>query len=113
MTDEALKAVGFKFKSPIAPSEEEVEDEEVDEDMEVDLEKVGHHKPTLTNQLKFCLFKMIFHNFPMSKVEETMAGHYSDEEEGDILHIDEYSPSVPGVALEEEGAKIGRIMESK
>ena len=49
----------------------------------------------------------------MSKVEETMAGHYSDEEEGDILHIDEYSPSVPGVALEEEGAKIGKIMESK
>ena len=47
MTDEALKSVGFKFKSPIAPSEEEVEDEEVDEDMEVDLEKVGHHKPTL------------------------------------------------------------------
>ena len=46
LTDEALKAVGFKFKSPIAPSEEEVEDEEVDEDMEVDLEKVGHHKPT-------------------------------------------------------------------
>ena len=56
---------------------------------------------------------MIFYNFPLSKVEETMAGHYSDEEEGDILHIDEYSPSVPGVALEEEGAKIGRIMESK
>ena len=56
---------------------------------------------------------MIFHNFPISKVEETMAGHYSDEEEGDILHIDEYSPSVPGVALEEEGAKIGKIMESK
>ena len=46
LTDEALKVVGFKFKSPIAPSEEEVEDEEVDEDMEVDLEKVGHHKPT-------------------------------------------------------------------
>ena len=83
--DEALKAVGFKFKSPIAPSEEEVDDEEVDEDMEVDLEKV----------------------------EETMAGHYSDEEEGDILHIDEYSPSVPGVMMEEEGERIGRIMESK
>ena len=49
LTDEALKTVGFKFKSPIAPSEEEVEDEEVDEDMEVDLEKVGHHKPTLTS----------------------------------------------------------------
>ena len=32
--------VGFKFRSPIPPSEEEVEDEEVDEDMEVDLEKV-------------------------------------------------------------------------
>ena len=38
-----MKAVDFKFKSPIAPSEEEVEDEEVDEDMEVDLEKVSHH----------------------------------------------------------------------
>ena len=83
--DEALKAVGLKFKSPIAPSEEEVDDEEVDEDMEVDLEKV----------------------------EETMAGTYSDEEEGDILHIDEYSPSVPGVMMEEEGERIGRIMESK
>ena len=57
MTDEALKAVGFKFKSPIAPSEEEVEDEEVDEDMEVDLEKVGHHKPTSKLPTKVLFFE--------------------------------------------------------
>ena len=79
-----MKAVGFKWKSPIPPDDEENEDEEVEEDMEVD----------------------------MDKVEETMAGHYSEEEEGDILHIDEYSPSVP-IGVEGDGEKIGGILESR
>ena len=83
LADEALKATGFKFRSPIAPSDEDAEDEEVDEDMEVDLEKV----------------------------EESMAGHYSEEEEGDILHIDEYTASVPALG-EDEGVRIGGIMQS-
>ena len=85
-SDEALKATGFKWKSPIPPNDDDDdEDEEVEDDMEVDLDKV----------------------------EETMAGHYSDEDEGDVLHIDEYSPTLPIGGATEDGVRIGQIMESR
>ena len=31
----------------------------------------------------------------MDRVEMDMAGHYSEEEEGDILHIDQYTGRAP------------------
>ena len=49
----------------------------------------------------------------LDKVEETMAGHYSDEDEGDVLHIDEYSPTLPIGGATEDGVRIGQIMESR
>lgn len=65
LVNEALKAVKFVWNSPIPPREEDVEDEEIDDDAEVDIDRV----------------------------EEDMAGVYSEEEEGDILHIDDISNS--------------------
>ena len=65
LVDHALKTVKFIWNTPIPPREEDAEDEEIDDDAEVDIEKV----------------------------EEDMAGVYSEEEEGDILHIDDISNS--------------------
>lgn len=65
LVDHALKATKFVWNSPIPPREEEADDEEIDDDAEVDIDKV----------------------------EEDMAGVYSEEEEGDILHIDDISNS--------------------
>ena len=63
LVDQALRSVKFIWNTPVPPREEEAEDEEIGEDAEVD----------------------------MDKVEEDMAGVYSEEEEEDILHIDEIS----------------------
>ena len=63
LSDEALRATQFTWSQPVPPEEESREDEEMEEDAEVFLDRV----------------------------EEEMAGEYSDEEEEDILHIDDYS----------------------
>ena len=63
LSDEALRATQFTWSQPQAPEEESREDEEMEEEAEVFLDRV----------------------------EEEMAGEYSDEEEEDILHIDDYS----------------------
>ena len=62
LCDEALRSINFEWHSPIAPMNEDNDDDEIeDEDAEVDIDRV----------------------------EEDMAGDYSEEEEEDILHIDE------------------------
>ena len=63
LSDEALRATRFTWSQPVPPEEESREDEEMEEEAEVFLDRV----------------------------EEEMAGEYSDEEEEDILHIDDYS----------------------
>ena len=63
LSDEALRATRFTWSQPVPPEEESREDEEMAEEAEVFLDRV----------------------------EEEMAGEYSDEEEEDILHIDDYS----------------------
>ena len=63
LSDEALRATQFTWSPPQPPEEESREDEEMEEEAEVFLDRV----------------------------EEEMAGEYSDEEEEDILHIDDYS----------------------
>ena len=65
------------------PREEDVEDEEIDDDAEVDIDKV----------------------------EEDMAGVYSEEEEGDILHIDDISNS--NYAMPEREASGSKIEVEK
>ena len=88
LADEALRAGQFAWNTPIAPDEEGQEDEEIEEDAEVNLDKV----------------------------EEDMAADYSEEEEEDILHIDDLS-NYPlkerggsGIAVERE--RPDDIMES-
>ena len=62
LCDEALKAVRFEWRAPLPPRELQEEEEEMEEDeAEVDIERV----------------------------EEDMAGDYSEEEEEDILHIND------------------------
>merc|ERR1712012_104471 len=63
LSDEALRSTQFTWNRPEAPEEEAKDDEEMEEDAEVNLDRV----------------------------EEDMAGEYSDEEEGDILHIDDFT----------------------
>ena len=63
LSDEALRATAFTWSQPEVPEEDAREDEEMEEDAEVNLDKV----------------------------EEEMAAEYSDEEEGDILHIDDFT----------------------
>ena len=63
LADEALMAIRFKWNAPIRPSNQGLEDEEIDDDGEINLEKV----------------------------EEEMADDYSEEDEADILHIDDLS----------------------
>eukprot|EP00092_Neocalanus_flemingeri_P056720 GFUD01067275.1.p1 GENE.GFUD01067275.1~~GFUD01067275.1.p1 ORF type:complete len:422 (+),score=168.02 GFUD01067275.1:104-1369(+) len=63
LADEALRAAQFAWNTPIPPDEEGQEDEEIEDDAEVNLDRV----------------------------EEDMAAEYSEEEEGDILHIDDLS----------------------
>ena len=66
LCDEALLSENFQFKTPIPPLEDENDDEEIDdEDAEVDIDRV----------------------------EEDMAGVYTDEEEEDVIHIDEIMSS--------------------
>ena len=62
LSDEALRATQFTWSQPEAPEEEAKEDEEMEDDAEVLLDRV----------------------------EEDMAGETSDEEEEDILHIDDF-----------------------
>ena len=62
LSDEALRSVNFEWKTPVPPIEDANDDEEIDEeDAEVDIDRV----------------------------EEDMLGVYSEEEEGDVLHIDD------------------------
>ena len=61
LADEALRSAQFAWNTPVPPDEEGQEDEEIEDDAEVNLDKV----------------------------EEDMAAEYSEEEEGDILHIDD------------------------
>ena len=62
LCDEALKAVRFEWCAPLPPRETQEEDQEMEDDeAEVDIERV----------------------------EEDMAGDYSEEEEEDILHIND------------------------
>ena len=74
LVDQALKSVKFIWNTPIPPREEEAEDEEIEDDAEVDIDKV----------------------------EEDMAGVYSEEEEGDILHIDDISNSNYSIPSEKD-----------
>ena len=61
LADEALIAMKFHWNPPIPPSDDAPQDEEMEDDAELLLERV----------------------------EEEMAEEYSDEEDGDVLHIDE------------------------
>ena len=62
LSDEALQAVNFEWRTPLPPIEDGNDDEEIEEeDAEVDIDRV----------------------------EEDMAGVYSEEEEEDVLHIDD------------------------
>ena len=62
LSDEALRAVNFTWGRPM-PTQENLEDDEPEDDAELNLDKV----------------------------EEEMAAEYSEEEEDEILHIDEFS----------------------
>ncbi|XP_023321011.1 intraflagellar transport protein 57 homolog [Eurytemora carolleeae] len=85
LSDEALRFVGFSWNTPIPPVEEGQEEEEIDDDMEVNLDRV----------------------------EEDMAGDYSEEEEGDILHIDDLSAYPLDKLVGEQGhERPEQIMES-
>ena len=65
MTDEALRASKWRWRKPIPPTNVGNEEpDQVDDDDEIMLEKL----------------------------EEEMADDYSDEEEGDILHINQVTP---------------------
>ena len=64
LSDEALRHSQFSWHSPEIPQEEAREDEEMEDESELNLDRV----------------------------EEEMAGEYSDEEEDDIIHIDDYNP---------------------
>ena len=63
LSDEALRASHFTWSQPVPPEEETKEDEEMEEDAELNLDRV----------------------------EEDMAGEYTDEEEEDIMHIDDFA----------------------
>ena len=63
LADEALRVIQFKWNTPIRPTNQGLDDEEIDDDDEINLEKV----------------------------EEEMADEYSEEDEADILHIDDLS----------------------
>ena len=63
LADEALRYNQFKWCTPIPPSTQGFDDQEIEDDDEINLEKV----------------------------EEEMADVYSEEDEADILHIDDLS----------------------
>ena len=63
LSDEALRSSHFTWSQPVPPEEETKEDEEMEEDAELNLDRV----------------------------EEDMAGEYTDEEEEDIMHIDDFA----------------------
>ena len=63
LSDEALRSINFQWGRPIPP-------QEVAEDEEEDIDEA---------------------ELNLDKVEEEMAAEYSDEEEDEILHIDEFS----------------------
>ena len=80
LSDEALRSTQFTWNRPEAPEEEAKDDEEMEEDAEVNLDRV----------------------------EEDMAGEYSDEEEGDILHIDDFT-NYSNINKERGGSGGGRV----
>ena len=88
--DQTFKAVKFKWNTLMPPREEDMEDEEIYNDAEVDTDKV----------------------------EEDMAGVQSEEDEGDILHIDDISnsnyakPEIDGSRSKIEVEKPVGIMDS-
>ena len=61
LSDEALRAANFSWEAPVPPEEGRRDEEELDEEAELLLDRV----------------------------EEDMADEYSEEEEEDILHIDD------------------------
>jgi estrogen-related receptor beta like 1 len=69
LSDEALRSTSFTWGKPIPPTEAPGEDDEVEDDSELNLDKV----------------------------EEEMAAEYSDEEEDEILHIDDLQATIPGI----------------
>ena len=74
MSDEALRSTNFQWGRPVPPTEVAEDDEEDIDEAELNLDKV----------------------------EEEMAADYSDEEEDEILHIDEFS-----TIMNTAGATIG------
>ena len=89
LADEAMRATHFKWNTPVRPQDHGQEDEEIDDDDEINLEKV----------------------------EEEMAEEYSEEDEGDILHIDdltrypEHERGGSGTKIDRE--RLDQIMESR
>jgi len=77
LSDEALKAAQFHWSSPIPPSDDLPQDEEMEDDAELLLERV----------------------------EEEMAEEYSEEEDGDVLHIDELG-AFPGNERTGSGSRV-------
>ncbi len=65
------RAVHFTWGRPEPPTETNMEDDELEDDAELNLEKV----------------------------EEEMAAEYSEEEEDEILHIDDLQAVLPGNLL--------------
>lgn len=83
LSDEALRAQNFQWGRPTPPTESLDDDDEVEDDAELNLDKV----------------------------EEEMAADYSDEEEDEILHIDDLKSVLPG-GTEMELAKPSEILAS-
>jgi estrogen-related receptor beta like 1 len=70
LADEALRVTSFQWGRPMPPQEHAEGDDEVDDEAELNLEKV----------------------------EEEMAAEYSEEEEDEIFHIDELSSALKGAS---------------
>ena len=86
LSNEALRAVNFEWRTPVPPIQDENDDEEIEEeDAEVDIERV----------------------------EEDMLGVYSEEEEGDVLHIDDFIDKDSGVNINDTQEKPGVVMVTK
>ena len=84
LCDEALKVVRFEWCAPVPPREQEEDDDEIDDDeAEVDIDRV----------------------------EEDMAGDYSEEEEEDIVHINDVMGGQEKVMS--ESSRPETIMESQ
>ena len=84
LSDEALRSVNFQWGRPMPIQEAGDEDEDAEDDAELNLDKV----------------------------EEEMAAEYSEEEEDEILHIDEFSTIMAGQAGT-KGPLMGHMVSQK